>query len=273
MLPQLEQYQQQPQQRQQQQQQESPQRVLYTTRRPDERSEPPQDYTVVMVDDKQLGSFVRSVYLYAIVLILISSIAWLIITGTKFDFPKATPIPFYVWLILNFAVVMILSVVRKARFCFPLNWVMLICLMATTIICGTFLMEMCSISDVLVVLSGLAISFVITAMIYAIGAMGPQKLVLGLNLYLVLFCAVFIPLAILLIVFLILRNYVVGLVLGIFILCFFTLQMLFQAQSIHGRQEYVPLNDVLLSAILIFGDFNGLPIALGLFYVFHIKNT
>ncbi|KAL7731703.1 hypothetical protein ACLKA6_000987 [Drosophila palustris] len=120
-------YQQQPQQQQQQQQQQSPQRVLFVTRRPEPR--PAQEPIIVVIDDATLKAFVRCVYIVAAIFILVTSITWLAISWTEFDFYGAVPVPSFAWILLAFFLLMVMNCVPPVRRIFPINWGITICIL------------------------------------------------------------------------------------------------------------------------------------------------
>lgn len=266
------QYQQQPQQqqqRQQQQQQQPPQRAVFMTRIPEQRPEPEQQApVVVIVDEETLRLFVRNVYLYGAIFILATSIIWLVVSGTKFAFYPAIPVPAFVWIILAIALLMITNCIPQARQCFPINWVMTILIVILITLAGSCVMDL---YPVLIVLAGLTLSFAIVGVFYALGALCPQQLLPGILCTACMSCVFVLTLFTLFILNIVLDNPVICLVFGIILFCFIILMLPFHAQYIHGRFEIVPLLDMLHCSLSIFIHFTMMFYALGLFYIYHKK--
>ncbi|KAM8714680.1 hypothetical protein ACLKA7_001091 [Drosophila subpalustris] len=142
-------YQQQPQQ-QQQQQQQPPQRVLFVTRRPEPR--PAQEPIIVVIDDATLKAFVRCVYIVAAIFILVTSITWLAISWTEFDFYAAVPVPSFAWILLAFFLLMVMNCVPPVRRIFPINWGITICILVLIIFAGACLVGSINVLNVLAAL-------------------------------------------------------------------------------------------------------------------------
>ncbi|XP_034473519.1 uncharacterized protein LOC117780933 [Drosophila innubila] len=248
MHPRIDQYRHYQQQPQQQQQQQTPQRILYLTRRPEQRPEPEQERIVVIIDDATLKLFVRRVYLYAVIFILVTSMTWLLVAWTNFAFDKAVPVPYFVWILLSFLLLMIMNCVPQTRYIFPINWVMTISIVILLILAGACLVQ---IFPVLILFASLVVSVAIVGILYACGAMCPQKLLPGVLCTACLSCILIINMFVFLILIIFLRNPIIGLVFAISLFCLLTVMMPFHAQYIHGRLEIVPLLDVLHCALSI----------------------
>ncbi|KAL7731704.1 hypothetical protein ACLKA6_015071 [Drosophila palustris] len=247
-------------QQQQQQQQQSPRRVLFMTRKPDASPEQEQEQAqrqrqepiIVIIDDATLKKFVRCVYIIALIFILVTSITWLAFSWTEFNFYGAVPVPYYVWILVAFLLLMILNCVPKTRYIFPLNWGITIVIVILYIFAGACLF--CQ-NDVLILLGILFGVLAIVAVFYAFGAKCPQKLLPGVLCTAVLSCLLIVLLLVFIIVMIFLKNAIIGLVSAITLLCLIILMMLFHAQYIHGRLQIVPLFDMLHCSLFIYLHF------------------
>ncbi|KAM8714682.1 hypothetical protein ACLKA7_001093 [Drosophila subpalustris] len=257
-------YQQQPQQQQQQQQQQQPQRVLFVTRRPEPR--PEQEPIIVVIDDATLKAFVRCVYIVALIFILVTSITWLAISWTEFDFYGAVPVPYFAWILLAFLLLMIMNCVPQARHIFPINWGITIIIVILFIFAGACLVGL---MPVLIVLAALVGSIATVAIFYACGALCPQKLLPGVLCTACLSCILVITLFILIVLIIFIRNAIIGLVFAISLFCLVVLMMPFHAQYIHGRLEIVPMFEMLHSSLTIYIHFVLIFVAIDYLYHYH----
>ncbi|XP_062142763.1 uncharacterized protein LOC133850642 [Drosophila sulfurigaster albostrigata] len=244
-------YQQQPQDQQQQQQRQRPQTVVFMTRRPEQRPESDQ-VVVYVIDELTLQMFIRKVYLIAIIFILSTSVTWLSIAASGFEFYPTIPVPFFVWLLPILPLILILDCVPKIRYTFPWNWAITILIVILITFAGACFMDQI---EFLMVLLGVAISIVIVAAFYVCGALCPQSFVPGMLCTAVMSCLFLITLFSIGIVLIFVKSPVLYLVFGILLLCMTVVIMPFHAQYIHGRLQVVPLFDVLHCSMTIYFHF------------------
>jgi len=269
MHPGIDQYRHYQQQPQQQQQQQAPQRILYMTRRPEQRPEPEPERIVVIIDDATLKLFVRRVYLYAVIFILVTSVTLLLVAWTNFLFEEAVPVPYFVWILLSFLLLMIMNCVPQTRYIFPINWIMTISIVILLIFAGACFVKLFA---ALVLFATLVVSIAIVGMSYACGAMCPQKLLPGVLCTACLSCILIINMFVFLILIIFLRSPIIGLVFASTLFCLLLVMMPFHAQYIHGRLEIVPLLDVLHCALSIHIYFVLTFYAINYFY-FYLTST
>lgn len=255
---------------QHQQYQRNPQhqqrQIWFMVLRPEQRPEPEHEPAVVVIDEAKLRIFVLSVYISGAIFILATSITWLVISGTKFAFYPAVPVPYFVWIILAFLLLMTVNCIPQIRYWFPFNWMMTVIIVMLIAFAGACLMDL---FPVLIVLTGLALSFAIVGMFYAMGALCPQKVLPGILCTACMSSIFVITLLVLCILICFLRNRFIGLALGIVLFCFVIIMMPFHARYIHGRLDIVPLFDMLHCVLSMYIHFTTVFYTLGYFYFYH----
>ncbi|XP_034480689.1 uncharacterized protein LOC117786500 [Drosophila innubila] len=93
---------------------------------PEPEREREREQVVVIVDAATLRIFIQHVYMYSVIFILVTSIILLVMSATKCSIYPAVPVPYFVWILLAFTLLMILNCFPQARHIVVLNWIMTI---------------------------------------------------------------------------------------------------------------------------------------------------
>ncbi|XP_030561553.1 uncharacterized protein LOC115763220 [Drosophila novamexicana] len=161
-------------QQQQQQQQQEPQIVFSRGGRA--LGEQDQNRIVVVIPEELFVAFVRKVYLIATVFILITCAVWLTISILEVDFIEATKVPSFVWFILTFVTFIIFHWCPRVRYIFPVNWILVVCIVAFLTLGGCCYM---SLYDPLILLCGMVIALAVIVILHVCGAMCPLTVLPG----------------------------------------------------------------------------------------------
>ncbi|KAH8377902.1 hypothetical protein KR093_007760, partial [Drosophila rubida] len=253
----------------QQQQPRPGQRVLFMTRRPDQRLPEEEQITIVVVDEDTLRLFIRKVYLVAMIFILATSVTWLAISGAEFPFYPTIPVRYFFWLVPILPLLILFSCFPQIRYIFPWNWLITVLIVILFTFAGACIMDQFHVLNVFI---GLGCIIMVLAIFYACGAFCPVAALPGLIAMSCMTCLLFIALIVLMIVLIFIRHPALGLSLGILFMVLTVTMILFHSQYIHGRLQIVPLFDGLYCSLLIYIHFTALCIA-AKFIVDYMENT
>ncbi|XP_032293700.1 protein lifeguard 1-like [Drosophila virilis] len=250
---------------QQQQQQQEPQIVFSRGGRP--LGEQDQNRIVVVIPEEVFHTFVRKVYLISTVFVLITCAAWLTISILDFDFIEETKVPIYVWFILTFVTFIIFHWCPRVRYIFPLNWILVVCIVAFLTLGGCCFMRL---YNPLILVCGMVITLTVIVILHVCGAMCPLVILPGGLLTGCLMILIMIVLLVFAFLMFFLRDPVYGFVFFVLLFCLLVLVIPFHAQYIHGRLQIVPLFDLPSCAVSVFIDFVTVFICISYFYYYHL---
>ncbi|KAH8418858.1 hypothetical protein KR222_005433, partial [Zaprionus bogoriensis] len=209
--------------------------------------------------------FVRKVYIFATIFILIECVTWITVSVLDFNMMDAILIPFLVWIIGAFSLLIIMNCLPQTRFCFPCNWIMAVVIMTCLIMAGAYIFYNV---DFLLVLAGLGATAAIIILVYAVGAFAPQVMLPGILCTGLLSCVLSIVLFSMAICLMFIKNVILLLCFGIALFCLTALMMLFNAQYIHARYEILPIFDMVHCFLEIFIHFTLIFMCLWIFLFF-----
>ncbi|KAH8352117.1 hypothetical protein KR084_002018, partial [Drosophila pseudotakahashii] len=217
-------------------------------------------------DPKVLKSFVRLVYIFALLFCLCSVVPWMIVSATGVIVGQSIPVPSFVWLILAFICLITLSCCGQVRFRYPCNIILAVFTVLLITLCGSYYMFLINIWILLVALLASG-SFVV--LLNICGAKCPLKM-LPNDFWASIFMATCVILLFALGVFMFfLRRPILSLLIAL-VLIFLVMNMgLYQSQYIHGRRNIIPLGDAPACALGIYSNFIVILICFSAFYYFY----
>ncbi|XP_030240708.1 uncharacterized protein LOC115562775 [Drosophila navojoa] len=255
------------QQREQEQQQRPPPQIVFARGNPPDNLRGDGNRVVVVIPETLYQRFIRLVYLWALLFIIICCTTWLVISGLRINLRDKVPVPFYVWFILAMIALMVLQCCPKTQRIYPLNWILVFLVVLTVTLGGAYSMDLFGWK---ILLTGMAISFVLVALFHVMGAVCPQAWLPGglltgcVTLLLVVAMMVFFFLMIFM------RDPVYCLVFFVLLLAMTLLAMPYHAQFIHGRLQAIPLFTMGTCALSVFIDFITCALCISIFYLYYI---
>jgi len=204
---------------------------------------------IIISDIRVLKEFVLQVYFFAIVFCLLSMLPWLIISATGVVVGQSIPVPSFVWLILAFICLVILSCCGQVRFKYPCNRILTFITVLLITLCGSYYMFMINIWVLLVALMASG-SFVV--LLSVCGAICPLKVLPNEFAASILMAICIILLFTLGILMFFLRSPVIYLVISFVLIILVVTMGLYQSQCIHGRRNVIPLGDATIWALGIY---------------------
>ncbi|XP_032584253.1 uncharacterized protein LOC6576516 [Drosophila mojavensis] len=257
-------------QQQQQNQPPPPPQIIFARGHPPDNSRGEGNRVIVIIPEELYKRFIRLVYLWALFFILIYCTTCLVISTLQINLRAEVPVPFYVWLLLGFVLMIILQCCPKTQRIYPLNWILVILIVLTITLTSAYAMDLYHWK---VLLTGMAISFVLVALFHVLGALCPQTWLPGglLTGCLMLFMIVAIMVFLFLMIFM--RDPVYCLVFFVLLLAITLLGMPYHAQFIHGRLQAIPLFTMGTCALSVFIDFIICALCISIFFLYYIYAT
>lgn len=230
-----------------QEQSQSRHRMYYTN------SENPQGQTV---EPDELRRFVKRVYLYACICIVIACLTWSATIVTKFDLERTTSIPKYAWLILTFILLVTLTCIPELRYLPPWNLIIMLCVVLLIIIEGMCLLFEI---DMKQLMFGVLATLLLLLAIYSCEALCSQENMADLYLMLLILMSFLVVIILMTCVIAILastHSFVTQSFFLLFFVFFVLISILIGAKYIHGQFEILSLHDIIFNSLTVFIQFS-----------------
>lgn len=227
------------------------QRVFFLVN-PDQATPDPEhlELDVVVVNPDELSSFIRFVYLHAIVLIVIACLTWSAVILTSFDIDEFAPLPLYAWALIMFTLLMMFIYIPQLRYFYSINVIITRCCFFFSIMAGIYLVEYIDFAGLII---GILLSGLLPLGLYSYVALCSQVYLLKIPRTCIVTCLTI--LGITFIVLLFIENFILDVT--YLVLCFVLniVGALFQAQYLHGHFDIVPPFDTDAAFLVIYFQF------------------
>ncbi|EDW88576.1 uncharacterized protein LOC6527791 [Drosophila yakuba] len=229
---------------------------------------------ILVINERQLRAFIIRVYLSSVVLCILSSIPWIIISALNVKVKEDIPVPAYVWLILTFIILIVLSCIRQTPALTLLCWGLVLgCVFFITLF-GTYYMHMMRVWDLLAII---LLAGSLLGLLHLYGAKGPEILLPNVLCTCCIFLLLTVTLFVLVILYLVIKDLRYLLAFAILFAVLILFMAPFQARFICGRLQHVPYGETADCALGIYLYFAFLVNAIFVFALYydhtHNKNT
>nr|XP_017024053.1 uncharacterized protein LOC108075924 [Drosophila kikkawai] len=229
-------------------------------RNPDPEQEEPNE-----INARKLRIFIFKVYLCAAILCLLSAIPWICVSVLKPPVYSDIPVPPFMWLIITFVLLTVLSCAPQTPVTLWLCWGLVLGSLFFITLFGCYFVVLMS---VWVVVGAMGISVVLLALLHLYGAKAPMLMLPNMLCTCAVMLVGFITLFVLLMMSLFTNDgrYVLASAIVFFIIVIFLAP--FQASFICGRLQQVPYGEVASCANGIYMHFCFLATCLMIFASF-----
>lgn len=227
------------------------QRVYYTSHPEIAGQTTNQEYTVILVEEKELRLFIKKVYLFACLLILIACVTWGVTILVQFDLRKTLNVSIVIWLgIALFLALFLLVFITKN----PWNTLLSLCCAIFIIIVGVCVAVHVPLQQYII---GVLLALVTLIVLCFGSAFCPEKYLPSFEFIFFLFIILAIVLIALVIVLLFSNSLILMLAILLIYFCISVVSIIFHTQYIHGRFDTVPIDNLIYYSLSIFLKFTG----------------
>ncbi|XP_017057329.1 uncharacterized protein LOC108098722 [Drosophila ficusphila] len=231
---------------------QNPRWVPYGLRggRPDEQQGDQPE--IIVIGERELRAFIFKVYLCAVGLCFLTAIPWIVLSALEVDVYKAIPVPPFVWLILAFVILTILSCIRQTPPMTLICWGLVLGSLFFITFYGAYYTHLV---NVWVLVVSLVISGVLIALLNLYGAKSPSIFLPNVICTCCVFLLAVITMIVLLILYMVINDlrYLLGFAIVFCIMIIF--MVIFQARFLCGRLQHVPYGETASSANSIYLHF------------------
>eukprot|EP00099_Drosophila_melanogaster_P029247 NP_788008.1 uncharacterized protein Dmel_CG32988 [Drosophila melanogaster] len=210
------------------------------TGRPGGEPVPAEGPEVLVINERELRAFIFRVYLSSVVLCLLSSISWIILSALAVRVYKAIPVPPFVWLILAFIILSVLGCIAQTPALTLLCWGLVLGSLFFLTLFGAYYMHLVR---VWVLLIAILVAGSLLALLHLYGAKSPEVLLPNIICTCCIFLLLTVTMIVLLILFLIINDMRYLLALAIVFVILIAFMAPFQARFICGRLQQVPYGE------------------------------
>ncbi|EDV58301.1 uncharacterized protein LOC6542690 [Drosophila erecta] len=230
--------------------------------------DPAEGPEVLVINERELRAFIFRVYSSSVVLCLLSAIPWIILSALGVKVSKDIPVPSFVWLILAFIIVTVLSCIRQTPALTLLCWGLVLGYLIFFTLFGAYFMHLI---PVWVLLVSILVAGFLLALLHFYGAKGPEVLLPSIICTCCILLLLFITMFVLVILFAVIKDLRYLLALSIVLVIMILLMAPFQARFICGRLQQVPYGETADCACGIYMHFTFLVSCLLVFAYYYRK--
>ncbi|XP_016973835.1 uncharacterized protein LOC108040758 [Drosophila rhopaloa] len=202
--------------------------------------QPAEEPEIIVISGRDLRAFIFRVYVSSLLLCVVSSIPWIILSALVVDVYEDIPVPPFVWLLLAFIILTILSCVRQTPATTLFCWGMVVASLFFITLYGAYYMHLV---NVWVLLVSMIASGALLFLLHLYGARSPEVLLPNLLCTCCVFLLATITMIVLIILFLVIRDLRYMLAFAIVFVILIVFMAPFQARYICGRLRQVPYGE------------------------------
>ncbi|XP_033170071.1 uncharacterized protein LOC117147325 [Drosophila mauritiana] len=207
------------------------------TGRPGAEPVPAEGPEVLVINERELRAFIFRVYLSSVVLCLLTSISWIILSALTVRVDKAIPVPPYVWLILAFILLSVLGCIGQTPALTLLCWGLMLGSLFFVTLFGAYYMHLVRVS---VLLIAILVAGSLLALLHLYGAKSPEVLLPNIICTCCIFLLLTVTVLVLMILFAVISDMRYLLAVAIIFVIIIAFMAPFQARYVCGRLQQVP---------------------------------
>ncbi|KAI8043777.1 uncharacterized protein LOC128261594 [Drosophila gunungcola] len=207
--------------------------------------QPADEPEIIVINERDLRAFIFRVYLSSAILCALSGIPWIILSALHVNVYEDIPVPPFVWLLLSFIILTILSCIRQTPPITLLCWGMVLASVFFITLYGAYYMHLV---NAWVLLVSLVAAGALLALLHLYGAKSPEMLLPNLLCTCCVFLLASITMIVLMILFLVIHDLRYMLAFACVFVVLIIFMAPFQARYICGRLRQVPFGETASSA-------------------------
>ncbi|XP_043651395.1 uncharacterized protein LOC122618862 [Drosophila teissieri] len=221
---------------------------------------------VLVINERELRAFIFRVYLSSVVLGLLSSVPWIILSALNVKVYEDIPVPPYVWLILSFLILTVLSCFRQTPALTLLCWALVLGSLFFITLFGSYYMHRVHVWKLLV---AILVAGALLGLLHLYGAKSPEVLLPNVICTCCIFLLLTVTMLVLLILYFVIKDLRYLLALGIVFVVLIAFMAPFAARYICGRLQQVPFGETADCANGIYLHFVFLLFCMLMFVYYH----